>query len=341
MAKLPPKLAKMSKKDLEGLCVDCGVCCWSAIKMHKGSVFVPELRCKYLEIDKGTSESRCSIYNKRHEIAKNWCLPLADAIAKSVFPNQCPYVKDLPDYQGSQPLSPEAYDFLRPKIRKALIAKGQPQWVSDSDWDHFAGLEKSHKYVRREGTKGDYKYYYADPPAPMKVGLPKKMQAKKKEIEARLEQTWHALADAEKQLLAQKITPKEMKQVYDAYHKTTQVADKWLSQALNYIDDKAAFKAAKQHLDPDDPEHWETFDHHVSHIDDQIQSLLIGYDSAFDVPAFDRDSMADAEFAYEEPEQFRDDLGYFAPTRHDSGHDDFMNLQTHERLVHFPSVKSA
>ena len=136
MGKLPEKLAWLEKAQLESMCVDCGLCCYASVPFGKGNVLVPDLRCKHLEYD-SVGKSCCGVYEDRHDVAKGWCLPLADAIAKGVFPEQCPYVSDLKNYVGSAVLSDGAYQALKPELKKAIAAGGKPEWASDSHWKTF------------------------------------------------------------------------------------------------------------------------------------------------------------------------------------------------------------
>ena len=157
-------IPKLSKADLEATCVDCGLCCYASAPLGKGSVMVPELRCKHLALEKGTGKSCCNVYEDRHDVAKGWCLPLADAIEKGVFPEQCPYVSDMKDYVGSAILSDTAYDMVRPQIKKAIEAGGKPEWVNDQHWDEFIGINKGAYSGKgtRTGSPGNYTYTYPE-----------------------------------------------------------------------------------------------------------------------------------------------------------------------------------
>lgn len=139
MKKLPVVLEGLEKSQLESMCVDCGLCCYASVPVAKstGNVLIPDLRCKHLEIEKATGKSCCSVYEQRHDVAKGWCLPLTEAIAKGVFPDACPYVRDVQGYVGTAILPDSAYDAIRPQLVKALAAQGKPPWVSDSTWDQF------------------------------------------------------------------------------------------------------------------------------------------------------------------------------------------------------------
>jgi uncharacterized cysteine cluster protein YcgN (CxxCxxCC family) len=138
MSKLPLHLEGLSKSDLEGMCVNCGLCCYAAVPVEKSvNALVPELRCKYL-VQKGSDgETCCSTYDTRFEKAGEWCMPLADAIQKGIFPELCPYVRDMKDYVGKVVLPDHLQQFVMPQIRKALIPQGQPRWLADSDWKAF------------------------------------------------------------------------------------------------------------------------------------------------------------------------------------------------------------
>jgi hypothetical protein len=137
---LPLHLAKLSKSDLEGMCVNCGLCCYAGVPVAKGvNALVPELRCKYLVAKGNDGETCCSVYNDRFEKAKGWCLPLADAIHKGIFPEICPYVRDMKDYVGKAILDQPIMEMVLPEIRKAVAAEGKPQWISDEAWTSFTG----------------------------------------------------------------------------------------------------------------------------------------------------------------------------------------------------------
>lgn len=139
MKRLPVHLTKMAKSTLESLCVDCGLCCHAAVPVAKGvTAVIPELACKHLAraCDGKTS---CGVYDKRLDVAKGWCNALGDAIEKGLFPNECPYVKDMPNYQGTTVLSDRTYQLIKPQLKKAILEKGMPQWVSPDAWKSFVG----------------------------------------------------------------------------------------------------------------------------------------------------------------------------------------------------------
>lgn len=137
MTKLPLHLESLSKADLEGMCVDCGLCCHAAIPVAKGvNAIVPELHCKHLKRD-DMGKSCCSVYDTRLEVAKGWCFPLAEAIQKGLFPDQCPYVREMKDYVGTTVLDDRSYEVIRPQVQKAVLEKGMPPWVAESVWKSF------------------------------------------------------------------------------------------------------------------------------------------------------------------------------------------------------------
>lgn len=113
------------------------MCCFAAIPLTKSiSAVVPELHCKHLSITDG--KSSCGVYKSRHQEAK-WCLPLPEAIAKGIFPKECPYVKDIPNYRGPVILTDDAYKSVRSHVRLRVLQDGQPSWADSSTWQDFVG----------------------------------------------------------------------------------------------------------------------------------------------------------------------------------------------------------
>ncbi len=139
LAKLPKPLSWLTKAALEDLCVQCGICCASQVSIDKGNVLVPDLHCKYLveKSDGEHGEMRCSVYKNRHEMARGWCFPLAEAIEKGLFPASCPYVREVKGYVGAQILPDDQYKCIKSQLRKALSTKEKPDWVSDEAWKTF------------------------------------------------------------------------------------------------------------------------------------------------------------------------------------------------------------
>lgn len=144
MPQLPKHLLGLSDTQLEGMCIDCGLCCHAKVEVAKGvSALIPELRCKYLMDKSGGEEGEtcCSVYDRRLELAGDWCFPLAEAIDKGLFPKECPYVQQMDDYVGAQVLNDDVYKSLRPDLRKSAIEKsakvGPPKWAHSLDWAHF------------------------------------------------------------------------------------------------------------------------------------------------------------------------------------------------------------
>jgi uncharacterized cysteine cluster protein YcgN (CxxCxxCC family) len=141
LSRLPKHLAVLSQDALEGLCLDCGLCCHPAVTIIDGiNAVIPELACKHLVSTDG--ESHCSVYNTRHEVAKAWCLPLADAIDKGIFPNLCPYVKDMPGYLGTTVLDDATYAQVKPLLQKAVAEAEQPAWATPDMIRSFVGSDK-------------------------------------------------------------------------------------------------------------------------------------------------------------------------------------------------------
>lgn len=152
---LPKHLESLTKSELESLCVDCGLCCSASVSIDKSlKVIFPGLECQYLEKKHGgeAGETWCSVYDTRHEVAKTWCRPLPEAISKGILPNACPYVVDMPGYNGPITLTEGQYDTLIPLIVPDIKKHGQPNWVSGDQWSSFVRMEdviiKSKKSVK-------------------------------------------------------------------------------------------------------------------------------------------------------------------------------------------------
>lgn len=50
--------------------------------------------CQYLDLD----TNRCTVYESRHQVNPD-CLDVEAGIRRGVFPADCPYVLDRPDYK--------------------------------------------------------------------------------------------------------------------------------------------------------------------------------------------------------------------------------------------------
>ena len=77
----------------EGLCRRCGGCCYEKITVD-GHVFTTRTPCPYLDV----GDNRCTVYERRFEVNPR-CLDVPGGVRFHVFPGDCPYVRDLPDYE--------------------------------------------------------------------------------------------------------------------------------------------------------------------------------------------------------------------------------------------------
>ncbi len=78
----------------EAKCRRCGECCRDKFLIDGRMFFAAEGYCRYLD----PKTKLCTIYERRHEINPQ-CLSVEDGVKLGVFPQDCPYVKDLPDYR--------------------------------------------------------------------------------------------------------------------------------------------------------------------------------------------------------------------------------------------------
>jgi len=85
---------KQRKKRKEKLCNRCGKCCYVKIRVGRINVFTNK-HCEFLD----EKTNLCSVYKDRFKM-KPGCLTIEQAIALKALPNDCPYVKDIEDYEG-------------------------------------------------------------------------------------------------------------------------------------------------------------------------------------------------------------------------------------------------
>jgi len=79
-------------EDREDICLKCGRCCVEKFVLE-GTVYYTHTRCKFQDPATGL----CTVYENRHDMHPD-CLRLDEGIKLGVFPADCPYVRDLPDY---------------------------------------------------------------------------------------------------------------------------------------------------------------------------------------------------------------------------------------------------
>jgi len=97
----------------EALCRRCARCCYEKLIVD-GRVFTTRKPCSHLDV----KTNLCRVYDRRFE-ANPRCLSVAQGIELGVFPADCPYVRDLPDYMPAEEgwLEPDAVR----KIDKGLL----------------------------------------------------------------------------------------------------------------------------------------------------------------------------------------------------------------------------
>jgi uncharacterized cysteine cluster protein YcgN (CxxCxxCC family) len=88
----------------EDKCRRCGRCCYHKLLVGDTVVYT-DSPCPYLDVD----TNLCTVYDRRHEVNPD-CLDVAKGIERGVFPADCPYVVDLPDYRP--PVEDPAPDLL-------------------------------------------------------------------------------------------------------------------------------------------------------------------------------------------------------------------------------------
>lgn len=74
------------------LCERCGRCCYAKLIIDGEVVYTP-FPCPHLD-----EETRlCTVYERRHEVNPE-CLTVEIGVQLGLFPPDCPYVRDVPDY---------------------------------------------------------------------------------------------------------------------------------------------------------------------------------------------------------------------------------------------------
>jgi len=84
-----------TEQDFEDMCTHCGKCCHAKAKIRGKVLIFLSQPCYFLrKVEE--SEYLCDVYNERFECCKN-CLPIDEALARGVMPEECVYVKWLGD----------------------------------------------------------------------------------------------------------------------------------------------------------------------------------------------------------------------------------------------------
>ena len=77
----------------ENLCRRCGRCCRVKLVVEDEVFVLPE-SCPYLDGD----TKLCTVYERRRQVNRD-CADMQTAMLARVFPADCPYVADRPDYR--------------------------------------------------------------------------------------------------------------------------------------------------------------------------------------------------------------------------------------------------
>ena len=89
----------MSGKYPDSLCLKCGRCCMGKVEIESRIYYTLEY-CEHFN----PVTRLCKIYQSRFEVCPE-CITIEEAIRLHALPNDCPYVKDLKDYEGVRPFS--------------------------------------------------------------------------------------------------------------------------------------------------------------------------------------------------------------------------------------------
>ena len=124
-----------SRFSQEELCLRCGKCCFSAIKVKGRMVMLKDLPCKFLAFEPD-GVATCTIYAWREKTG--WCHRITvDSIRRELFPPDCPYMEGLPHYQGKLELSYREFEEIKPILKNAFRIIDKPEYLRRSDWELF------------------------------------------------------------------------------------------------------------------------------------------------------------------------------------------------------------
>ena len=99
------------------LCEKCGRCCYAKLILDGEVVYTP-FPCPHFDED----TRLCTVYGRRRE-ANPHCLTVEMGIRLGVFPPDCPYVRDIPDYKPPRMrLTPEELEACGQAVLEAQDA---------------------------------------------------------------------------------------------------------------------------------------------------------------------------------------------------------------------------
>ncbi len=107
------------------VCQRCGRCCYAKLIINGEIVYTP-FPCPHLDV----ATRLCTVYERRHEVNPE-CIPVEMGIRLGVFPGDCPYVRDIPDYVpprlGMTPDEIEAFAEKVQELQRVATANPTPR----------------------------------------------------------------------------------------------------------------------------------------------------------------------------------------------------------------------
>lgn len=129
-----------SSGDIEKICRECGICCSLAIPINSSNYICLGLPCKFLK------NKKCSVYSRRFSVAP-WCADLVRCLVEGIFPKECPYTFDIPNYKGNILLPYTEYVKMKPYFAKVLLSCIRD--LEERDTDNFPVFYTDiHKFLR-------------------------------------------------------------------------------------------------------------------------------------------------------------------------------------------------
>ena len=77
------------------LCERCARCCYEKIAFED-KVYYTDIPCQYLDLN----TRLCKVYGERDKVRKGCVKLTPELLSKGFLPADCPYVKDLENYQA-------------------------------------------------------------------------------------------------------------------------------------------------------------------------------------------------------------------------------------------------
>ena len=137
-----------SKFTDESVCRRCGQCCYSSVMFRNRLTIIPDLPCKHL-LRQSDNSTLCAIYSSRQQVSE-WCNHMTpQTVNAGLFPEDCPYVRDIPGYSGKGMVSESDREEFYLWLSRSFPDMTPPEYISAQDWERFlailSGVASAHR----------------------------------------------------------------------------------------------------------------------------------------------------------------------------------------------------